>query len=82
MYPLQRFVAELSNSIDKADFEAAWNSDPAISGEPKAEFTFTGRMVSVLVHSKDSDRWQAVRFYKTFSAAVRRLDSVCNVRWL
>jgi hypothetical protein len=47
VYPLQRFVAELSNSIDKADFEAAWNSDPAISGEPKAEFTFTGRMVSV-----------------------------------
>ena len=79
---VQRFVAELSKPIDKLEFEQAWNTDPAVPGEPRAEFVFSGRKVSVVVHSEPWAPWPAARFYRTFSAAIRRLDSVCNVRWL
>jgi len=79
---MQRFVAELSNPIDKAAFEKSWHSDAAVTAEPKVEFAFVGRTVSVLIHSDISKQWPSIDFRQSFSAAVRRLDRVCNVRWL
>ena len=79
---MQRFVAELSRPIDKSDFETSWHSNPAIGVEPKVDFVFVGQRVSVLVHSDDGAQWPSASFYRTFSAAVRRLNPVCNIRWL
>ena len=78
---MQRFLAELSNVIDKGMFESSWSSDLAVKPEPKVEFLFAGQRVSVLVHS-DLVKWPSANFYRTFSAAIRRLDPLCNVRWL
>jgi hypothetical protein len=80
---MQRFVAELSNSIAKADFEGAWRADESLVAEqPNVKFTFDGRRVSVIIDTDASAPWPSVHFHRTFSAAIRRVDSACNVRWL
>ena len=79
---MQRFVAQLSNLIDKTEFEKSWHSDGALSPEPKVEFAFAGKMVTSVIHSDYSAQWPSANFRQSFSAAVRRLDRVCNVRWL
>lgn len=80
---MQRLVAELSNPIEKTEFEKSWHSDQSLNdAQPKVEFAFAGRRVSVLIHSELSDQWPSASFHKTFSAAVRRIDGVCNIRWL
>ena len=79
---MQRFVAELSTLIDKTDFEKSWYSNPALTIEPKVDFVFVGQRVSVLVHSDTVAQWPSASFYRTFSAAVRRLNPICNIRWL
>jgi hypothetical protein len=79
---MQRFVAELSSAVEKIEFEKLWQSDPDRSAEPKVEFAFTGRRVSVIVHSDTAHQWPMASFHRTFSAAIRRLNSVCNIRWL
>ena len=80
---MQRFVAELSTPIDKTEFERSWRSDPSLTGtQPKVEFVFAGQRVSVVIHSDSSDQWPSSSFHRTFSAAIRRLDHICNVRWL
>jgi hypothetical protein len=80
---VQRFIAELSNSVDKTDFERSWQSDPALNNNrPKVEFVFTGRRVSVVIHSEPSTQWPSSSFRQAFSGVIRRLDRICNVRWL
>ena len=80
---MQRFVAELSMAIEEADFERSWRSDPSLNDkQSKVKFTFNGRRVSALVDSDSSDRWTSSSFYGTFSAAVRRVNQACNIRWL
>jgi hypothetical protein len=80
---MQMFIAELSTPIDKVEFERSWRSAPSGDGpQPTAEFTFVGRKVSALIDSDSSERWSAANFYRAFSAAVRRLDRDCNIRWL
>jgi len=80
---MQRFVAELSTAIGEEDFEKSWRSDPSLNPEQlNAKFTFTGRRISAVYDSKSSERWAAPSFYRTFSAAVRRIDHSCNIRWL
>jgi len=80
---MQRFVAELSVPIEKADFEKSWGSDDSrLDKQPKVDFTFSGRRVSAVIDSDSSERWLSASFYRTFSAAIRRIDSACNVRWL
>jgi hypothetical protein len=79
---MQRFMAELSRTIEKAEFEKSWHNAPGGDAGPKVEFVFAGRRVSVFVHSDADHQWPMANFYKTFSAAIRRLNSECNVRWL
>jgi hypothetical protein len=80
---MQRFVAELSTLIEEADFERSWRSDQSLDEkQPKVKFTFAGRRVSALIESDSSERWASSSFYRTFSAAVRRVDHACNIRWL
>jgi hypothetical protein len=81
--PMQRFIAELSTVIDRSEFEESWGSNQGTDGgRPKVGFTFTGRRVSAVIESDVADRWPSASFYQTFSAAVRRIDSACNIRWL
>ena len=79
---MQRFIAELSRPVDKTDFDKSWKSDPAVNREPKTEFVFKGRIISVLVHSDPSAPWPSPSFRQTFSTIIRRIDGICNVRWL
>jgi hypothetical protein len=80
---MQRFVAELSAPINKADFERSWQSDPLLDNkQPNVEFTFDHRRVSAVISSDASTPWSSVSFHRTFSAAIRRIDCACNIRWL
>lgn len=79
---MQRFMAELSAPIDKIDFERSWHSDPALSRQTRVEFAFVGQTVSAVVHSDFSGQWSSASFHETFSAAIRRLNRACNIRWL
>jgi hypothetical protein len=80
---MQRFVAELSAAIEKADFERSWQSDESLHGKhPKVEFTFDQRRVLAVINSDSTERWASASFYRVFSAAVRRIDRDCNIRWL
>ena len=80
---MQRFVAELSVPIEQAAFERSWHGDESLNGKrPKVEFTFDHRRVLAIINSDASERWVSTNFYRTFSAAVRRIDRNCNIRWL
>ncbi len=79
---MQRFMAQLSSPVDKTEFERSWHSNPALGGEPKVEFVFVGQTVSAVVHSDSAAQWPSTHFHEAFSAAVRRLDRACNIRWL
>lgn len=80
---MQRFLAELSTVIEQAAFEQSWHNDPSFDdARPKVDFAFDGRRVSALVNSDRLERWPSESFYRTFSAAVRRVNRACNVRWL
>lgn len=80
---MQRFVAELSAPIEQAAFERSWRSDESHNGEhQKVEFTFDHRRVLATINTDSSERWVTTSFYRTFSAAVRRIDGACNIRWL
>jgi hypothetical protein len=45
-------------------------------------FTFEGLRVSAVIDSEGAQRWPSSNFYQTFSAAIRRVDHGCNIRWL
>ena len=80
---MQRFVAELSLAIGEQDFERSWRSDQSLNdNQLNVKFTFSGRRVSAVIESDSSERWASHSFYRTFSAAVRRVDHACNIRWL
>jgi hypothetical protein len=80
---MQRFIAELSTSIEKSEFERAWRIDESAPGqEPSVEFAFAGRRVSAVVHSDLSNQWPSAGFHERFSATIRRLNILCNIRWL
>jgi hypothetical protein len=80
---MQRFVAELSTVIEEAAFERSWRSDLSLQElQPKVKFAFSGRRVSAIVDSDLSERWTSSSFHGAFSAAIRRIDHACNIRWL
>ena len=82
MVAMQRFIAELSNLVDNSEFERSWQSDTARKPDFKVEFVFSGRRVFITVHSDLPGEWPADDFYRIFTAAIRRIDRSCNVRWL
>lgn len=80
---MQTFVAVLSTTIEEADFERSWRSDHPLDGkQPNVKFTFSGHRVSAVFDSGSSERWPSSGFHRTFSAAVRRIDQACDIRWL
>jgi len=80
---MQRFIAELTSPIERADFEKCWRESPSSDdAHPKVDFVFTGSRVSASVHSGSANPWPSANFHETFSATIRRLDRTCNVRWL
>jgi hypothetical protein len=80
---MQRFVAELSTPIEKADFEKSWRSDLSLDEKQlETAFTFDSRRVLAIIDWSSSERWASASFYRTFSAAIRRVNGACNIRWL
>ena len=82
MIAMQRFIAELSKLVDNSEFERSWQSDTAGKPDFKVEFAFSGRRIFITVHSDLPGEWPADDFYRIFTAAIRRIDRSCNVRWL
>jgi hypothetical protein len=82
MVAMQRFIAELSKLVDKSEFERSWQSDTARKPDFKVEFGFSGRRVSITVHSDLPGEWPSDDLYRIFTAVIRRIDRSCNVRWL
>lgn len=80
---MQRFVAILSTPIEELAFERSWRSDQAFNDkQPSVKFTFSGSRVMAVIDSDSPERWATSSFYRSFSAAVRRVDNGCNIRWL
>jgi hypothetical protein len=80
---MQRFLAELSAIIDPAAFEKCWHADPGVTGnQAKVQFVFAGSRVTAAVDCGLAQPWPSASFHSTFSAAIRRIDPRCNVRWL
>jgi hypothetical protein len=79
---MQRFMAVLSDPVDKIEFERSWYSVQPPNSEPRVEFVFAGQTISTIVHSDVTLQWPSAGFRQTFSAAVRRLNRSCNIRWL
>ncbi|HTX36085.1 MAG TPA: hypothetical protein VME43_13735 [Bryobacteraceae bacterium] len=75
-------MAQLSSPVDKTEFETSWRSDPALGPKPQVDFLFAGQTVSAVVHSELAGQWPSSSFHQAFSAAIRRLNRACNVRWL
>jgi hypothetical protein len=79
---MQMFVAELSTTIEAAQFAGSWQSDQSLDYQPKIKFSFAGRRVSAIVDPDSVVQWAKTKFYTAFSAAIRRIDSGCSIRWL
>ncbi len=80
---MQLFVAELSTAIGEADFERSWRSDQSLNdNQQKVKFSFSGQRISAVVDSSSPERWASSSFHRTFSAAVRRVDRSCDIRWI
>ena len=79
---MQRFIAELSSAIEKADFESSWQSEASARADQKVDFAFHGRRVSATIHSENDNRWESQSFRRAFSSVIRRINANCNVRWI
>ena len=79
---MQRFMAVLSDPIDKIEFERSWHSAKPPDSQPRVDFVFVGQTISAIVHSDLALQWPSASFHQTFSAAIRRLNRACNIRWL
>jgi hypothetical protein len=79
---MQRFMAVLSDPVDKIEFERSWHSVQTLNSEPRVDFVFVGQTVSATVHSELALQWPSASFHQAFSAAIRRLNRACNIRWL
>jgi hypothetical protein len=79
---MQRFIGELSTLINKDAFDESWRSDCLANPNYCVAFGFTDRRVSITIESTQVDRWGSASFQRTFSDAIRRVDHLCNVRWI
>jgi hypothetical protein len=80
---MQRFVAQLSTPIAQADFERSWASDVSLTANHQpVKFTFDVCKVLAVIDTENAERWACDSFYRTFSAAIRRVDRTCNIRWV
>jgi hypothetical protein len=52
---MQRFIAELSSAIEKADFDSSWQSEASARADLKVDFAFHGRRVSAKIHSENDN---------------------------
>jgi hypothetical protein len=79
---MQRFIAELSSAIEKAEFDSSWQSEAAARADLKVDFDFHGRRVSATIHSENYNTWESESFRRAFSSVIRRINANCNVRWI
>jgi hypothetical protein len=79
---MQRFIAELSSLIEKAEFDRSWQSEASTRAELEVDFVFDGRRVSVTIHSENESPWDSQSFRRAFSRVIRRINPSCNVRWI
>ena len=79
---MQTFIAVLSNSIGKAEFEQSWQSTSGDHGNFTIDFHFDDHRVLITIESYFAESWRSDDFHRKFSTAVHRVDSQCNIRWL
>lgn len=83
MISMQRFIAVLSNGVQQEAFTKSWLAE-STHDHPRTgvTFTFAGCRVTAVVNPDMSAPWTSASFHQAFSAAIRRVDSACNVRWI
>ena len=69
---MQRFIAELSTVIEKAEFDRLWQSEASARAELKVDFAFDGRRVSATIHSESDNPWDSQSFRWAFSSPCMR----------
>ena len=79
---MQRFIAELSSVIEKAEFDRLWQSETSARAELRVDFAFDGRRISATIHSESDSPWDSQSFRRAFSRVIRRISASCNVRWI
>ena len=79
---MQRFIAELSSPIEKAEFDSSWQSEASTRAELEVDFAFDGRRISATIHSESDSPWDSQSFRRAFSRVIRRINASCNVRWI
>jgi hypothetical protein len=86
---MQRFIAELSSVIEKAEFDRSWQSEASAHAELKIDFAFDGRRISATIHSESDSPWDSQSFRRAihqrdgrFISVIRRINASCNVRWI
>jgi hypothetical protein len=79
---MQKFIAELSREIEKAEFDRSWQSEASARAELRFDFIFNGRRVSATIHSENYHPWESESFRRAFSRVIRRVNASCNVRWI
>jgi hypothetical protein len=79
---MQMFIAELSNLIDKSEFEKSWHNDGSVNPFLKVVFGYAGRRISITLEPGPAGRWQTESVHRSFSSAVRRVDPRCSIRWI
>jgi hypothetical protein len=77
---MQLFVAVLSNLIDQSEFEKSWRLHCA--GMQDAGVTFAGKRITLTLEPGPEGRWQTEIVHRKLSDAVRRVDQLCNIRWI
>ena len=79
---MQRFIAELSSVIEKAEFDRSWQSEASARADLKVDFAFDGRRISATIHSESDSPWDSQSFRRAFNRVIRRINASCNVRWI
>ena len=79
---MQRFIAELSSVIEKAEFDRLWQSEASARAELRVDFAFDGRRISATIHSESDSPWDSQSFRPAFTRVIRRINASCNVRWI
>jgi hypothetical protein len=79
---MQMSIAELSNLIDRGEFEKSWQSDGSVNPFLKVNFGFAGRRISIKLEPGPAGRWKSESVHRSFSSAVRRVDPRCSIRWI
>jgi hypothetical protein len=77
---MQRFQIQLSKTVEERTFLDEWMvQNHEINSGPKAEFTFQGSMLSVVIHTFSTTSWPAESFKRALQPVLHKVDPECHI---